>query len=261
MQEAAARYADWLRGVYLASVDRERYPRLVTLLALYDDLIAEVEGETGTEDRSLLPYLRGRLDAAYLVTVYPGETVNGNAADTDPGEGKLDLIRFLEVKRDAFREGERTAARIQAILAADAQASDQERAAAMLAQADWYQWHRRVAQSLPLYEQAWQRAGEANAAWRREQLGSPLELPPGIVFQPGRLPLPEHRDAEVHLRFGVSRQGRAQDVQWLSAGQEPEPGVREQVFALLDTLRFRPRLEVGRVVDTPPIERSYHVRY
>lgn len=261
MQEVAARYADWLRGAYLAGVDRERYPRLVALLALYDGLIADVEQAAGAGSRALLPYLRGRLDAVYLITAYPGEMRNAGAADTDPGEGALDLIRFLEFKRDAFREGERTAARIQAILAADAQASDSERAEALLAQADWYQWHRRVAQSLPLYEQAWQLAGEANTAWRHERLGSPLELPPGIVFQPGRLPLPERRDVEVRLAFGVSRQGRAQDAQWVAAGPEPEPGVRQQAFALLDTLRFRPRLEAGRAVDTPAMERSYHVRY
>lgn len=262
MQDTAARYADWLRGAYLAGVDRERYARLVALLALFDSLIAEAEQEAGAESRVLLPYLRGRLDAVYLITVYPGESRAGSTTEvgTDPGEGKLDLIRFLELKRDAFREGERTAARIQAILTADTQANDLERAEALLAQADWYQWHRRAAQSLPLYEQAWQLAGETNAPWRREQLGSPLELPAGIVFQPGRLPLPERSDTELRLRFGVSRQGRVQDVTWLP-GPAPEQPVQAQALALLDALRFRPRLDAGRVADTPAIERSYHMRH
>ncbi len=262
MQEAAARYADWLRGAYLAGIDRERYARLVALLGLFDNLIADAEKDVGSDSRALLPYLRGRLDAAYLLTVYPGESRNLSHTDagTDPGEGSLDLIRFLELRRDAFREGERTAARIQAILAADTQANETERADALLAQADWYQWHRRVAQSLPLYEEAWAQAGDANATWRRERFGAPLELPPGIVFQSGRLPLRERGDTDVRLRFGVSRQGRVQDVAWAQAALPDEP-VQALALALLDALRFRPRLEAGRAVDTPAIERSYHMRY
>ena len=262
LQEAASRYADWLRGAYLAGIDRERYARLVALLGLFDNLIADAEKDVGSDSRALLPYLRGRLDAAYLLTVYPGESRNVSHADTgtDPGEGSLDLIRFLELKRDAFREGERTAARIQAILAADASADETERAAALLAQADWYQWHHRVAQSLPLYEEAWARAGNANASWRHERFGVPLELPPGIVFQSGRLPLRERDDTEVRLRFGVSRQGRVQDVAWAQATLPDEP-VQALALALLDALRFRPRLEAGRAVDTPIIERRYHMRY
>ena len=80
------------------------------------------------------------------------------------------------------------------------------------------------------------------------------------MFQPGRLPLRERSDAEVRLRFGVSRQGRVQDVAWAQAALPDEP-VQALALALLDALRFRPRLEAGRAVDTPAIERSYHMRY
>lgn len=262
MQAAAARYADWLRGAYLAAIDRERYGRLLTLLEVFDGLIADAEADAGPDSRSLLPYLRGRLDAVYLLSAYPGESRSANLPDagTDPGNGKLDLIRFMELRRDAFREGERTAERIQAILGADAHTSATEHADAVLALADWYQWHRRAAQSLPLYESAWALAGEENARWRRERLGEPLELPPGIVFQPGRLPLHERKESEVRLRFGVSRQGRVQDVVW-AEGSPPEQALQARALALLDGLRLRPRLEAGRPVDTPAIERRYHLRY
>ena len=266
MQQTAARYADWMRGAYLAGVDRERYPRLVALLAMYDELLDAATRERGPTDRSLLPYLRGRLDAVYLLTTYPGESraQTAGTAETSPGEGKLDLIRFLELKRDAFREGERTAERIQAILAADPQASDAERADALLAMADWYQWHQRTAQSLPLYTQCWTLAGESGAAWRSAAFGAPLELPPDIVFQPGRLPLREHADTALRLRFGVSRQGRVQDARWLPDDEdasETETAAAGQALALLAGLRFRPRLVAGQPVDTPDLERNYHTRH
>lgn len=264
MQQTAARYADWMRGAYLAGVDRERYPRLVALLAMYDDLLDAATRERGPTDRALLPYLRGRLDAVYLLTAYPGETRSQAAgpAETSPGEGKLDLIRFLELKRDAFREGERTAERIQAILAADLQASETERADALLALADWYQWHQRAAQSLPLYAQCWTLAGEGGAAWRSARFGAPLELPPDIVFQPGRLPLPERADTALRLRFGVSRQGRVQDARWLPDEDDTsEAAAAGQALALLAGLRFRPRLVAGQPVDTPDLERHYHTRH
>ncbi len=263
MQAATARYAEWQRSAYLAGMDRERYPRLLALLTLFDDLLEEAVEAEGPTSRSLLPYLRGRLDVTYLLSVYPGEMHTPGVADAGnhTDEGKLDLIRFLEFKRDVFREGERTAERIQAILAADENAAADERADALLAQADWYQWHRRMAQSLPLYVQAWQEAGDTNPAWRHDRFGAPLELPPGIVFQPGRLQPPERSVSEVRLRFGVNRQGRAEGVACLCNETGTEDKLAVRALALVDDLRFRPRVDAGAAVDTPAVERRYVMRY
>lgn len=262
MQEAAARYADWLRSAYLAGIDRERYPRLVALFDLFDELSGAISAIQGPESRAHLPYLRGRLVAAYLLSIYPGETVGslGEVA-ANTGEGKLDLIRFLELKRDAFREGERTARRIQAILSADAQSSPRERADATLTLADWYQWHRRYALSLPLYREAWALAGEEDSTWRETVFGEPVELPPGVVFQPGSLRSAEDVDTVLALRLDVSRQGRVESIAWAGGTAPPEPVLESRVRALFSELRMRPRFASGEAVETRGLERQYHMRH
>ena len=74
--------------------------------------------------------------------------------------------------------------------------------------------------------------------------------------------MPERADAELRLRFGVSRQGRVQDAHWLPDGEANPPlAGAERALALLDGLRFRPRLADGQPVDTPNLERRYHWRH
>ena len=261
LQAATARYADWLRGAYLAGIDRERYRRLVALVNLYDDLIAEATAATGPGGRAVLPYLQGRLQVAYLLSAYPGERGNTMSAGegVESGNGKLDLIHFLEFKRDIFREGERTAGQIRAILAGDSGSSAQERAGALITQADWYHWHRRYAQSLPLYEEAW--VSVDDTAWRTERFASPLELPAGIVFQPGRLAPATRADTELRLRFSVNRHGKTSALEVLSPRGQQDSAMLVRLRDMIGELRFRPRLEAGRAVDTPGLERSYRVRY
>lgn len=261
MQAAAARYADWLRSAYLAGIDRERFRRLVALFELFDELCGAIDTTHGPESRAHLPYLRGRLVAAYLLSIYPGET---HASADDPGSstggGKLDLIRFLEFKREAFREGERTARRIQAILSRDVYASAREHAEATLALADWYQWHRRYPQSLQLYRDAWESAGVEDSAWREAAFAEPIELPPGVVFQPGRLQGAAPGDIMLALRLDVSRQGRVESIAWSSGAALPEPAVETRVRALFTELRMRPRLASGEAVETRGLERQYRLR-
>lgn len=262
MQQAAGRYADWLRNAYLAGIDRERYRRLVAMFDLHDELGAAVDASRGPDSLGHLPYLRGRLVAAYLLSLYPGESV-GRTSDAGlaAGEGKLALIRFLELKREVFREGERTAQRIQAILSAHVQSSPREHAEATLTLADWYQWHRRYAQSLPLYRQAWALAGDEALAWRARVFGEPVELPPGIVFQPGNLRSAEGEDTMLALRLDVSRQGRVESIAWMPEAPVPEPLIETRARALLSELRLRPRLADGEPVDTPGLERYYRMRH
>jgi hypothetical protein len=183
------------------------------------------------------------------------------AESAEPGNGKLDLIRFLEFKRDIFREGERTAGQIRAILAGERGTSAQERAGALVTQADWYHWHRRYAQSLPLYEEAW--ASVDDTVWRTEHFASPLELPPGIVFQPGRLGLAPvgREDTELRLRFSVNRQGKTGALEVLSPTGQQDSAMLARLRNMIGELRFRPRIEAGRVTDTHGLERSYRLRY
>jgi hypothetical protein len=262
MHAAVAQYTDWLRAAYLAEVDSKRFHRLLEMIDINTALAEQVAAEHGDHSRELLPYLHGKLVAEYLVSIYPGEKEDGLRVEVHQ-QGEIDLpqleeMRFYKMRKFNHRYGEETAERIRAILAQDAEATPEENAGATVLQADWYQWHRRYAQALPLYEQAWRQGGEA---WRTSTFDAPLELPAQIVFQPGRLPLKTSHEADVRLRFDVTRQGKATDIDLLDTGERASESAVVRSYKFLRDMRFRPRIEAGKAVDTTGLERAYHIRY
>ena len=67
--QATLRYADWLRGAYLADLDNDRYPRLVGLNDIYEDAMKDIAAREGTDSAELVPYLEGRVALSYLISV------------------------------------------------------------------------------------------------------------------------------------------------------------------------------------------------
>lgn len=267
MLDATQRYADWVRGAYIGDLGQARYPRLVGLSDLYEDAIAELEESHGPDSRELLPYLQGRIEVSYLISVYPGEEESGFRGQVhQPSDFDLASeaqVRFWRLQEHNFRYGLKALRRREDILQKDPGATAQERATAHIAIADWYQWHRRYATAIRHYEEAWAMvAGEdGGMEWLRATLREPLELPKDTVFNPGAVPILVANDAEVAVRFDVSRHGEAKDITILSQNtKDSQPGIT-RAYHYLRNVRFRPRLSEGSVVRAEDIERSYQVRY
>jgi hypothetical protein len=263
---AVERYADWLRTAYLGELDRLRYPRLVQLADLYGDAADAIAGEEGQYSRAMLPYLEGRLKTAYLISVYPGERESGvqiGISQNDEVElANMAQLRFMAMEDGNFRAGLAALRQREAILRRDPAARPEERAEARLALADWYQWHRRYADAIRCYREAWElMAAAGGEAWLRQTFADPLELPAEIVFNPGAMPLRTLNSAEVTMRFDVSRHGEAKDI----AIQAPDPAENQPAitrgYHYLRNMRFRPRLEEGVVVAARGLERTYRIRY
>lgn len=267
MREATLQYADWIRGAYLGDLGRQRFPRLVGLNDLYEEAIEEIEDSEGANSRKLLPYLKGRAELSYLISVYPGEHESGfrggvSASDTIATSSEAQL-RFWRMRDFNFRYGLKALERRQEILRSDPSSSAQERAESLIAIADWYQWHRRYASAIKLYEEAWssaQSSAEANS-WLETSFAQPLELPRHTAFTPGAVPLGTLNDAEIAIRFDVSRHGEAKNIRILSEEtQETQAGVT-RAYHYLRNMRFRPRLAEGSVVRAENVERNYQIRY
>ena len=267
MLEATLRYAHWIRGAYLGDLGRERFPRLVGLNDLFQGAIDELEASHGPDSRELLPYLQGRVELSYLISVYPGENESGFRAQvSQPSDFDMASeaqLRFWRLRDFNFRYGLQNLRRREDILHKDPRSTPQERVLAHVAVADWYQWHRRYASAIRHYEEAWTLMDgvEGGEAWLESQLAEPLELPREAIFNPGAIPLGTLHDAEVTMRFDVSRHGEAKDIEVLSEAARDSQAAVTRAYHYLRNMRFRPRLQQGSVVRAEDIERSYQIRY
>lgn len=268
MLEAVDQLAHWHRSAYLSRFDRLRFPRIVELFDLYEEMLGGVDEQYGDLSRTKLPYLEGKLRTAYLLSAYPGESEyqpartdirqrdNSNASD-------VTRLRFYGFRNDNFRRGLAAISKMRDILAADPRTTRQELADVLVMRGDWYQWHRGFVQAAELYEDAWELVeGEPGAEdWRVANFDNPLELPVSSVFQPGRIPVRLYNGTDVHIRFAVSRMGEAEDIEVLAPDRTDNQSAVIQGYKYLRSMRFRPRLEDGEVVATDSIERVYNLLY
>jgi tetratricopeptide (TPR) repeat protein len=267
MFAAVERLADWHRAAYLGQLDRYRYPRIVDLIDLYSDVADAIEEERGENSRHKLPYLRGKLRTEYMLSIYPGESEEGlrvEAGQRDEADlPDLTKLRFVGFRNDNFRNGLATIREMRTVLESDPDTTSQEMADILVTKGDWYQWHRRYAQAIRTYREAWAyMEGKPDVSgWRRSTFGSPLELPSEVVFQPGRMPLRLYHDAEVRARFMVSRHGTAEEIEILSPGRDENQPAVTRGYKYLRDMRFRPKLEDGVVVAVDAVERIYNIRY
>ena len=260
LREATLHYADWVRSIYLADVETERFPRLVELHDLYEDAMESVETTHGEYSTELLPYLQEKVEFAYLMTVYPGEKEQAE----DSSMAKESLIRFWRISDPAynFRHGLQAAEKKVEILRRS-NAPHGDIAAAELAVADWYQWNRRYARAVQKYKEIWALMDEIDEdnEWRNNFLFQPLELPSDIVFNPGPVPPDTPNQAEIRLRFDVTRHGEAKNIEIMTP-KSPETEVAiTRAYHYLRNVRFRPRVSSGKVVRAEHIERTYQIRY
>ncbi|EAQ96415.2 hypothetical protein KT71_05307 [Congregibacter litoralis KT71] len=268
LREATLRYADWMRGVYLGDIDYQRFPRLVGINDLYDEAIDEIVADQGETSAELLSYLDGKIALSYLVSVYPGERETGFRASAAPLAG-FDVaseaqLRFWRLQENNFRYGLESLQRKKAVVAAQADSSPEDKANAHLAIADWYQWHRRYAPAVRIYKEAWAiMAGKPGSEiWFEKTFGEPLELPEETVFNPGAVPVGTTTLAEVVIDFSVSRHGEAVNIDIATdATGEDAKSAKNRAYKYLRSIRFRPRLEDGKVVMAENMQRTYKIRY
>jgi hypothetical protein len=267
MVASVEQYADWHRTAYLGQLDRYRYPRIVALFDLYMEMADAVEEEKEGLSRDMLPYLEGKLRTEYMLSVYPGEQEEGLQIEAGQRDDidlpDLTKLRFAAFQKANYRNGLSSLRKMQEVLEQTPGGTPREFADLKVRLGDWYQWHRRYAQAIRAYEEAWAMMADQpdGEQWSKATFSIPLELPSQVIFQPGRMPLRLYHAAEVRARFAVTRHGEAHDIEILSPDRyENQPAVTRG-FKYLRDMRFRPRLEAGAVVASGALERIYNIRY
>jgi tetratricopeptide (TPR) repeat protein len=267
MLAAVEQYADWHRAAYLGQLDRYRYPRIVDLFDLYGEMADAVEEESGGLSRAMLHYLEGKFRSEYMLSVYPGEKEEGLQVEASQRDDidlpDLTKLRFSAFRKDNYRNGLRSIRSMEEVIEQSPDGTPRELADIRVRLGDWYQWHRRYAQAISAYEDAWAMMADQpdGEQWLKATFSVPLELPSQVIFQPGRMPLRLYHAAEVRARFVVSRHGEAEEIEILSPGSEENQPAVTRGFKYLRDMRFRPRLEGGEVVASGGVERIYNIRY
>ncbi|WOJ97539.1 hypothetical protein R0137_02960 [Congregibacter brevis] len=268
LRAATLRYADWMRGVYLGDIDYQRFPRLVGISDLYDEAIDDIASNQSETSPELLSYLQGKVALAYLISVYPGERETGFRASTTQMAG-FDVaseaqLRFWRLRDHNFRYGLQSLQHKERVISAMPESSAEDRANAHLAIADWYQWHRRYAPAIRIYKEAWaiMESEPDSESWYTKTFGEPLELPEETVFNPGAVPVGATKLAQVVIDFAVSRHGEAVDIDITTdATGEDAKSATNRAYKYLRSVRFRPKLQQGKVVVAENMHRTYKIRY
>ena len=199
--------------------------------------------------------------------MYPGEQDGGFQADArqplDFAATSDAQIRFWRLRDHNFRYGLQALQRKESILATGEDQRPDARADAILAIGDWYQWHRRYAEAIRTYKEAWRYTEgiPGGRDWQVKHLGRPLELPKETVFNPGLVPLDTPNSATISVRFDVNRHGEAKDIAFLTPESEENRIAITRAYHYLRNVRFRPRVSEGSVVRTEGLERTYDIRF
>ncbi|MGI9288284.1 MAG: hypothetical protein ACR2P1_23060, partial [Pseudomonadales bacterium] len=262
------RYADWHRTMYLAGADEISYVRLLSMHELYAGMSKIVEAELGKDSKEHLPYLYGKLEAEHLISLYEGERETGlRVGIRHQEEVKLPTLakqRFKQIKENNYRSGKNTIKRILTILEKDPDTARNDIADAKLALGDWYTWFYQSALAKRSYQEAYKimTEEENGGAWLADKFGEPRELPATAVFQPGVIaPQTSYKDIDVHLRFGVSRLGKARRIEILSPSKEENTNATIRAYKMLRDTRFRPAMRKGELVAAKDLERHYKIAY
>ena len=258
---ALMQHAEWQYSAYQLGLEKENYPRLMSMWGFYHRAyldIYEQEGETSPE---LLPPLNGMLQSLYLMSRY--QFKEPDAMYSDDVMARLNQQRFTSLRAQNFERGTRIIESIYKVESSNGKA-EQARADSLVMLGDWHLWHGERQGALNAYTQA---AGELNRLEDAQlelddPLGEPVPLPALDALAP--LPPVVEGDAEgngeaILLEFGVTRSGKVIDIERLDDNQAYDNQARRLMRKLRKT-RFRPRFEAGQPIDTESIVKAFDTR-
>ncbi|MGI9292418.1 MAG: tetratricopeptide repeat protein [Pseudomonadales bacterium] len=268
---ATEHFADWQRNAYLAELGKKKFNRLLGIHNMYSSLTEAQATRIGKTDAALVPLLYKQMQAEYLILLYDGEKKDEIAINSSQPGGE-DAVRvpsqaemqFLMLQKNNFRNGKQALRRILEIHEHNPDTPASDIAKAKIALGDWHIWFGKPVIARHRYEEAFEllAASKDSDALIEECFGKPLELPISSVFQPGIIaPRAKHK-GEVVMRFAVTNYGQARKIKTIisdPAMKETDAGRR--TYKMLKRVRFRPRMEAGKVVSTEGLERKYYVSY
>lgn len=261
--DAALVRARWKRNLYRAGIGQEPYLWLLQSHRAHTEALEELAA--GYPDYTThLDHLYGRMETEYLISHYRAPQQRG-LSFASPGYGgkvSLDADAFRLLKKYNYRNGRNTLRQAVDLLRQVDPLPVAELARAYIALGDWHLWWFQHSSAQRSYLEAWNlweaERGEGTAT--SALFPEPALLPEGQTFGSGSV----GGEAGVRVRFRVSREGEARDIEVLElaapAGRESDIA-RVVLFNLLKEYRFRPVVRAGDVVTGGPVERRFRFDY
>ncbi|EED32680.1 hypothetical protein NOR53_1845 [gamma proteobacterium NOR5-3] len=254
---AAMEYLRWQREALRRGLDGDPMPRLLRLHGLHEDLLEELRLQAeGPDFRLLAEAVHSQLKTFYLIEdlIQPQplfrDQRNGFYRSEDPRDFNL-LQERLENLQRTLRGAGRSL--IEELLTVIPPQAPEVRAEALLALADWLQWHGSTREASALYESLWaelhsQGLQQLALNW----FSRPVPLPDNGVFFPSG---PKGGDGPMAVLLTVRDNGRASaDVTTLA---ERWQGSAIRLKRYIAATRFRPVVENGRVTAVENVPASY----
>jgi hypothetical protein len=258
LTEALIQQAKWQYTAYQLDQGPQAYTHLMSMHDLYQQAMQDVVAREGEKSPKLLPPLNGMLQAQYLISGY--EWREPNPVFDEEQRLSESQLRFKAYSAESYEEG---SAILETMAGIELQHGAQDSTALarnLVMLGDWHLWNGRTKAAWQAYRDAeteLARAGDAQP--HREQLfGEPVALPDIAELRP-LPPTADPEQADVLLAFGVSEEGRVQDLQRMDDNEADD----RQASRLMRQLRrttFRPRFEGGQPVETEQLVKAFNIQ-
>lgn len=250
--------AHWQYEAYQLGLEAQGYTRLMDMWGLYQDAMRDIVQREGEKSPKLLPPLQGMLQAQYLISGY--ELQEPDRLFVEEGHIDESLLRFKSFRAKSYQQGNAIIEAISGIEQGRAAQDPPTIANTLIMLGDWRLWNGRSEAAWEAYRGAQaELARDGDAQVQAQQVfGQPVALPDFA----GLNPLPRAVDpaqANVLLAFGVSDNGRVQDVERMDDNEEQD----RQAARLMRQLRrttFRPRFEAGQPVETEKLVKAFNIQ-
>jgi tetratricopeptide (TPR) repeat protein len=251
-------YAQWQYEAYQLGLDDKRYTRLIDMWELYRMAFNDIVSREGKTSPSLLPPLRGMLQAQYLISSY----VIPVSTPVFEEEGQIDeeLLRFRTYHKQSYQQGNAIIAAIAGIEQQRSSPDSPNHARALVMLGDWRLWNGKNTAALEAYREAeteLARTGDAQAQ-AQQLFGHPVALP-DIAEMSLLPPEVEPNESAVTLAFGVTEYGRVQDVERLDNNEEDDTQAA-RLMRQLRKMTFRPRFVAGQPVGTEKLVKAFQIQ-
>jgi hypothetical protein len=239
------------------------YMHLQQARELYMQAVAAAERIWGPNDRRLMGTLINaaavNLELALAVDAQI-DVVQREYFETEHNEQfDSERMRLMQIALVAYRDGEALMRRVVAMHEADPSLSARSHARARLLLGDWYLLNGKRNQAEDSYRRAHDvfQASGAGTDEMQAMFGSPRQLPAWELAPAVALPGPAPTATRVVVNYEVNERGRARAIEVLETESARDGTLQRSAKELLESTRFRPRLEAGAPVAASDLRKEY----
>ena len=259
LADALMQQAKWQYNAYQLDLGPQAYTHLMDMRDLYQQAMQDVIAREGEKSAKLLPPLNGMLQAQYLISGYEWREPDPVFTQEEPRMSEP-LLRFKTYYAQSYEQGNAVIEAITNIEQEHAAPDSTALARNLVMLGDWQLWNGRTEEAWQAYRKAETELAQADdaQAQARQLFGEPVALPDIADVSP-LPPTVDPKQADVLLAFGVSEEGRVQDLQRMDENAADD----RQAARLMKQLRrttFRPRFEAGQPVETEKLVKAFNIQ-